>query len=257
MANNIRFEDYFPHCATASSDPKLIQLIQKEGMRGYGLYWHIIELLRSQDNYQFPYLESSLKHIARSAHVQLSTLRRVLSNYELFVLKDGVISSPGLSKRMQHLDDKREKLSESGRRAAEAKWQKVKGCADADAVLDKASTVQAKQDNPSETPPLFPPRGKSFNFWKDYTPPSAVFNPKTHNYAGFLRKLNELEITDNKQLLELMQLSCHGQLGNACWRLFAKHPISYFKGLQNPGKSLIRALRHMQSPDSQDSNCQF
>ena len=39
---------YFKHDAPSATNPKLAKLLQKEGARGYGVYWLLIELLRLQ-----------------------------------------------------------------------------------------------------------------------------------------------------------------------------------------------------------------
>ena len=38
-------KEYFAHDYDASSDPKVVAMISVHGAAGYGLYWHINELL--------------------------------------------------------------------------------------------------------------------------------------------------------------------------------------------------------------------
>lgn len=243
MSKKLHYEDYFPHSANASNDPKLMALIDQGGMRAYGLYWCIIELLRGQDNYQLPYTPTTIKRLARTCRVHKKTIYQVLEDFDLFVLEDGMIRSRGLSTRMQHLDDKREKISENARRAATAKWQKIKGHESADAVQDKSSQEKPSQGKASDTPPFIPPKGDKLNFWDVFQPPVYALNPKTHNYEGFCRKLQEIGLQESAPLQELMVLAEYGRIGNPCWKIFAKQPLSYFKGLQNPAQSLIRSIK--------------
>lgn len=42
---------YFKHDAPSATNPKLAKLLQKEGARGYGVYWLLIELLRLQTDF--------------------------------------------------------------------------------------------------------------------------------------------------------------------------------------------------------------
>lgn len=44
-------ESYLLHDANASSNFKIMMMIQKEGMKGYGIYWMILEFLRVQNGY--------------------------------------------------------------------------------------------------------------------------------------------------------------------------------------------------------------
>lgn len=257
MNKRLHFEDYFPHSSNANNDPKIMALIEKGGMRAYGLYWCILEMLRGQDRYQLPYNQITLKRIARTSHVQLCTLHHVLEDFELFELDEGYIRSRGLSKRMQHLDDKREKLSEGARRAATAKWQKIKGEPSADAVQDKTSQEQPSQGKASETPPFIPPQGDKLDFWETFQPPAYALNTQTHNYEGLCRKLQEIGLQEAAPLKQLMELAQYGQIGNPCWMIFAKQPLSYFKGLQNPAQSLIRSLKRRLDSGSNPNSHSF
>ena len=45
---------YFPHDCNARNDQKLINLRMKHGMRGYGIYFGIMELLMEANSYQLP-----------------------------------------------------------------------------------------------------------------------------------------------------------------------------------------------------------
>ena len=45
-------ESYLLHDANASSNFKIMMMIQKEGMKGYGIYWMILEFLRVQNGYK-------------------------------------------------------------------------------------------------------------------------------------------------------------------------------------------------------------
>jgi len=50
---------YFSHDANARHDPKIIKMISTYGMKGYGWYWGIIEMLREQDNYKLSISDQS------------------------------------------------------------------------------------------------------------------------------------------------------------------------------------------------------
>ena len=84
-------------------------LIQKEGMKGYGAYWFLLETLRCQ-----PKMSASLSiipAIARRARVTAGYMLRVVERYELFVVADGLFCSPGLDRRMKRFVQVQERLA--------------------------------------------------------------------------------------------------------------------------------------------------
>ena len=72
-------EAYLLHDANAGSNLKLMIMIQEEGMKGYGIYWTVLEFLRLQNEYK-----ASLKVIpilAQKARVTTATLKRIIYDY--------------------------------------------------------------------------------------------------------------------------------------------------------------------------------
>ena len=123
---------YFKHDASAFSDAKLMNLVRQEGMTGYGIYWVILEFLRMQHEYSAPYV--MLSHLSKRANTSSKRLKRIISNYDLFVLTDDRFYSPGLFERMLEHDHSVSSASDRGRRAAEARWLKINGNDDAHAM---------------------------------------------------------------------------------------------------------------------------
>ena len=58
-------EAYLLHDANAGRNLKLMIMIQEEGMKGYGIYWTVLEFLRLQNEYK-----ASLKVIPRLCTVR-------------------------------------------------------------------------------------------------------------------------------------------------------------------------------------------
>jgi len=80
--NNLTF---IKHSAAAKSDPRLSVLIDKEGLKGYGLYWMLMECLAHA-----PRLTASmevLRVLKKQHRLSADLLQRVLENYGLFVVK--------------------------------------------------------------------------------------------------------------------------------------------------------------------------
>lgn len=124
---------YFPHDSNAKDDPKLSLIIEDLGLVGYGAYWIIIESLRDQSDYKLPY--SMIKVLARKYNCKIKIIESVVYNYNLFIQEENVFYSNSLINRMLRLETKREKLSEAGKKGAQAKAMKQPPVSDASATL--------------------------------------------------------------------------------------------------------------------------
>lgn len=112
---------YFPHDSNAKDDPKCVLMIEQMGLEAYGIYWVLIETLRDQPNYSYPLI--NLPALSRRYNTQLEKMKNVILNYGLFDLdrKDFFLSA-SLLRRMQHIDNKRKRLSEAGRLGNKIRW---------------------------------------------------------------------------------------------------------------------------------------
>lgn len=98
-------DQYFPHEANLRQTSEFMHLIEKEGMAGYGIYWGIIEYLRSQDNYIGDL--RVLKSLSAQMRTSITRLLRILKNYGLFELTDYTFQSSKLITLMKPLESKR------------------------------------------------------------------------------------------------------------------------------------------------------
>ncbi|HEY5571307.1 MAG TPA: Lin1244/Lin1753 domain-containing protein [Bacteroidales bacterium] len=110
---------YFPHDLLAGSDVKLMNLIENGGLEMYGAYWVLIEHLRAQDGYRSDL--SAIRSLARKVKISYTKLMKVVTDFDLFIVKEGSFYSPGLIKRMEPYDVKKDKSSENGKKGAAAK----------------------------------------------------------------------------------------------------------------------------------------
>ena len=141
-------EAYLLHDANAGSNLKLMIMIQEEGMKGYGIYWTVLEFLRLQNEYK-----ASLKVIpilAQKARVTTATLKRIIYDYALFEVNETSFSSPGLSRRMEPWDAQQEAKKEAGRRGGLVNQQRIR-----DAKTSSALANKLNKEN-KETPSLSP-----------------------------------------------------------------------------------------------------
>ena len=107
-------DQYIPHEVSIRNTSEVMNLIEKEGMAGYGIYWAIMEYLRTQDDYVGDV--RVLRTLARQLKTKLCKVESVLHNYGLFTLTDFTFRSIKLDAMMRPLENKRkamEKQNES------------------------------------------------------------------------------------------------------------------------------------------------
>ena len=101
-------DQYIPHEVSMRNTTEVMNLIEKEGMAGYGIYWAIMEYLRTQDDYVGDV--RVLKSLARQLKTSVERLLRILKNYGLFDMADFTFRSRKLEAVMKPLDDKRKAM---------------------------------------------------------------------------------------------------------------------------------------------------
>ena len=107
-------DQYIPHEVSMRSTTEVMNLIEKEGMAGYGIYWALMEYLRTQGDYTGDV--RVLRTLARQLKTKLCKVESVLHNYGLFTLTDFTFRSTKLDVMMRPLENKRkamEKQNES------------------------------------------------------------------------------------------------------------------------------------------------
>ena len=136
---------YFSHDCNARNDGKVIPLRIRHGAAGYGVYFMILERLRSENDYM------SIKDyniLAFDFRVDASLVKSVVEDFGLFVFTDDgkYFYSESFTKRMSNLDEARERRS----KAAAQRWKSD------DTVENNADAQQAKEDETSisPTPPV-------------------------------------------------------------------------------------------------------
>lgn len=124
---------YFIHPVTLSSMDQVLKMRMKEGAAGYGIYVMLLEILRAQESYQISWDPTVIAWQIHEPDVEL--LCRVVQEYDLFQIENGQLSSPWLIAAMAQHEEKRQKLSEAGKRSAAAKAARKSA--------DATSTLQA------------------------------------------------------------------------------------------------------------------
>lgn len=102
----MKSELYFKHDGDAIRDSKLSKLLLcKNGPTLYGLYWLIIEFLFELENCLGSF--ELLKMRARALGVPESTLRKIVTDFGLFVIEGDTFYSKGLIVRVKDIEEKR------------------------------------------------------------------------------------------------------------------------------------------------------
>ena len=114
--NDIR---YFKHDSNARNDIKINKIRKKYGLKGYGIYFCVIEMLCCQKKYT---MKLDLESLAYDIQEDEKVIEDILKNYDLFTIKKGLFYSSSLKKRMARLDN----IREVRRQAAKKRWEKDK-----------------------------------------------------------------------------------------------------------------------------------
>jgi len=101
-------DQYIPHEVSMRNTSEVMNLIEKEGMEGYGIYWALMEYLRVQDGYTGDI--QSLKSLVRQLRVRLPKLKRIMENYGLFSCTETTFLSPKLVEVMKPFEDRRARI---------------------------------------------------------------------------------------------------------------------------------------------------
>lgn len=112
---------YFSHDSNARNDIKIIRLRRQLGMEGYGIYWCLVEALRETCDYRLP-LES-IDDIAFQIDASKEKVEAVVKSYGLFKIENNHFFSLRLTRSMEAYGMQKQRLSEAGKRGAQARWK--------------------------------------------------------------------------------------------------------------------------------------
>ena len=101
-------DQYIPHEISMRSTTEVMNLIEKEGPAGYGIYWALMEYLRVQDGYIGDI--QALKPLKRQLKIRQTKLDKVLHGYGLFVCNGNTFYSPKLNEVMKPFEQRRAKI---------------------------------------------------------------------------------------------------------------------------------------------------
>ena len=101
-------DQYIPHEVSMRSTTEVMNLIEKEGMTGYGIYWAIMEYLRVQNGYIGDI--RALKPLTKQLKIRQPKLEKILKGYGLFICVENTFYSPKLNEVMKPFEDRRARI---------------------------------------------------------------------------------------------------------------------------------------------------
>ena len=101
-------DQYIPHEVSMRNTTEVMNLIESEGMAGYGIYWALMEYLRVQDGYIGEL--QALAPLKRQLKIRQAKLDKVLHGFGLFVCHENTFYSPKLNEVMKPFEDRRARI---------------------------------------------------------------------------------------------------------------------------------------------------
>ena len=149
-------DQYIPHEVSIRSTTEVMNLIEHEGPAGYGIYWALMEYLRTQDDYTGDV--RVLRTLARQLKTKLAKVEAVLKNYGLFALTDFTFRSTKLEVMMRPLENKRKAMEKQNESKPKAE-RNQKACnslkTNESVVLSKVKESKEEKRKVSTTTPMW------------------------------------------------------------------------------------------------------
>lgn len=238
-------DPYFLHDANSGNNIKVMIMMQKEGMKGYGIYWMILEFLRLQNEYKADL--KVLPILAQKAKVTTVTLKRVIYDYELFSVDDTSFLSPGLCQRMKPWDEQLEAKKDAGRRGGLANQQKIRDTKASNALAINKVKEENKEKEENKISPSLSPQGETKKKEETFLiPPVYALNPKMHNFKGLMEELVRQKVTSVQDVNAILRLTDFGKLGGKIWKiLYEINSSPQLKArIIMPGKYFLKLLQN-------------
>ncbi len=118
--SNTKDTYWFKHDGNAKDDYKSLILIEQLGCEGYGIFWILIETLREQKDYRYPF--ALLGALARKYNTTQAKVETVVKDYGLFDIdKNSFFFSHSFNRRMENLDKIKEQRRLAGQKSGEVR----------------------------------------------------------------------------------------------------------------------------------------
>jgi uncharacterized protein YdaU (DUF1376 family) len=109
---------YFSHDYNSRTDIKIKRLIAKHGMRGYGIFWAIVEDLYNNANA----LPLDYESIAYDLREDVKIVESAVNDFSLFLISENEFGSESVERRLNERNEK----SVNASKAANLRWERVR-----------------------------------------------------------------------------------------------------------------------------------
>lgn len=226
---------WFRHDAHAQDDPKILKMVFEKGWEAYGLFWALVERLRTQVDYKMGV--ELIPILSRRLDVDAELLESIVNNYGLFETKDGKFYSESLLKRMEKMDKAIEASRRGGKKSAEARRRKNVNPAQTeidDSKQDSKGTSKGTSSDPEVT------LEGDFNQGEKRRKEKKRKDKKTQMaeriYSEYPRKvgkktaidkiLKAMQEKDPEELLEIVKVFARSTTGQD--KQYIPHPSTWF-----------------------------
>ena len=110
--------NYFSHDSNARNDQKMVAVRMKYGIRGYGIFFCLVEMLREASKYS---LKMDWDGISFDIREPKEDIKDIVLNYGLFKNNGKVFWSETLKNRMVKMEEVSRKRAEAGARGGSSK----------------------------------------------------------------------------------------------------------------------------------------
>lgn len=133
---------WLKHDVNASYDPKIQAMMCRYGIRGYGLYWILVEAMRSESECSLMRSHTTWNAIAYRTHETPEDVEKFvndcINDFQLFLSDDKVFFSKRLQSDLQY-------RTERARKSAKYRWVNATACSK-NAVASKRMTRNMRND---------------------------------------------------------------------------------------------------------------
>lgn len=113
-------KEWFPHDYNASSDAKVRSLIRRHGATGYGLYWHLVEMMHTE---KAVHRSVAIDALIIGLNEDEDTVTAVLKTLEMLELVAADDNDVLTIQRVTRNLSERESISERRQKAAAKRWR--------------------------------------------------------------------------------------------------------------------------------------
>ena len=189
---------WFKHDCNAQHDPKVIDLLIKYGWEGYGLFWALVERLSLESNYK---LKRKYDRIAFALQTDNSHIKSIIEDFDLFVLENDYFYSESLMKRMEKLDEIKQKRAIAGAKGGKAKASAKQMPSKPLANSSRVDKIRVDKSRVDKNKNLY--SAKFEQFWHEY--PSKIGKKKAFTSFKLVKIDIEVLLNAVKQQKETSQ----------------------------------------------------